>query len=254
MRAFDEQILVWLLCPSVAPRLQHAVGIAVFARPADVVHHLVVAVFFEGSADASTDLSQRLIPADALPLSAAAFTGLLEREHDPLVVIDLVDRGRALGTVAAAARRVLGVAFDLGNLAGLVVEVREQPTCRFAVEAGRRDEGVVAFDLVRPRLRVKLGPIVPLLVRRVLLQISHVGSPKSQLGPDTVGDFQLSGTDWPARTKAVSDRNMPMRASTPANAAMPVLVELASPLVSTMIIAAAGSSTPRMMPSWNHSF
>ena len=170
-----------------APRLEHAVGVTVFAGAADVIHHFVVAVFFEGRADPSTDFGEGLIPADAFPLTAAAFADLLKRVHDPLLVIDLVDRRRALGAVATTAGWVFGVALDLGDLARLVVEVGQQAAGGFTVEARGRYQRVVALDFVGPCLRVEFGPVVPLVERRILLQISHfraLSTTTFQLGSD----------------------------------------------------------------------
>ena len=47
-----------------APRLEHPLGVAVLARPADVVHDLVVAVLHDRPPDAVADLVERLIPGD----------------------------------------------------------------------------------------------------------------------------------------------------------------------------------------------
>ena len=150
-----------------APRLEHPLGVAVLAGPADVVHDLVAAVFFEGGADAAADLVERLIPRDPLPLTAAASPDPLHRVQDAFGVVDLVLRRRALGTVAPPARGVLGVALELGDLTGLVVDERREPARGFAVEAGGRHDRVVALHLVGPGLGVELGPVVPAIVRRM---------------------------------------------------------------------------------------
>ena len=51
---------------------------------------------------------------------------------------------------------------------GFLVEVAQQPATRFAVEARSRHERVLLLDLVGPRLGVELGPVVPLIERRIL--------------------------------------------------------------------------------------
>ena len=117
-------------------------------------------------ADAGADLVEGLVPRDPLPLplprSPTRFIGY----RIALGVVDLVEGGRALGAVAAAAGRVLGVALELGDLAGLLVEVGDQSARRLAVEAGGGDDRVVALDLaLGPRLGVELGPVVPAIVR-----------------------------------------------------------------------------------------
>ena len=156
-----------------APRLEHTVGVPLFAGSTDVVHHTVLATLDEGGADLLADLGERLLPRDALPLARAALTDAAQREHDPLRVVDLVERGRPLGAVAAAAARMMRVALDLADFAGLFVVVSDEAAPGFTVEAGGGDKGVVLLDLVGPRLGVEFGPVVPLLGRRVLVEISH---------------------------------------------------------------------------------
>ena len=185
-----------------APRLEDTVGVALFARTADVVHHAVLAAFDERGADLLPDLGERLVPGDALPLARAPLADATQGEHDPLGVVDLVDRGRTLGAVAAPAARVMRVALDLADLAGLLVVVGDEATAGFTVEAGGGDEGVVLLDLVGPGLGVEFGPVVPLLGRRVLVEVGH-RSVSFGDGVSAAGD-QDRGTDWPARTKASS--------------------------------------------------
>ena len=156
-----------------APCLQHSVRVVRLAGATNVIHDLVVAFFFDRLADASADLFERLIPANALPLATAPFSYPLHRVHNPLGVIDLVQRRWSLGAVAATARGVLGVALDLVDLARFLVEVTEQTATSFAVEARGRYQRVLLLDLRRPRLGVELGPVMPLLERRVVREIGH---------------------------------------------------------------------------------
>ena len=156
-----------------APGLEHAIGVVGLAGATDVIHDLVVATLVDRRADAVTNLVERLVPRDALPLTAAPLADALHRVHDPLGVIHLVERGGTLGAVAATAGRMLGVALDLVDLARVLVHVTNQATAGFAVEAARGHQRVLLLDLVRPCLGVELGPVVPLLQRRVLRKISH---------------------------------------------------------------------------------
>src|SRR6266404_6285683 len=61
---------------------------------------------------------------------------------------------------------MLGIAFELLHLASDFVDVGEQTAGRFAIKTGGRNEGIVSFFTPRPRLRIKLSPIVPALLRR----------------------------------------------------------------------------------------
>ena len=185
------------------PRLEHTIGVAVLAGAADVVHHLVAAALLERPPDAGPDLVERLVPRDAFPAARPSLARALQRMQHPLGVVDLVERRRSLGAVAAAAGRVLGVALELGDLAGVAIDVRGEPARRFAVEARRRHERVVALDAFGPRLGVELGPVVPLVVRRVV-------------GESTSGALSSAAPLVRRRTNASSYQNSPPTISRPA--------------------------------------
>ena len=157
------------------PRLQHTVGVSLFAGTTDVIHDLVVALFLHCLAQAAAELFESLVPADAFPATRAAFANALHREHDALGVIDLVQRRWALGAVAASARWMLWVTFDLFDLAGVLVEPRGQTAAGLTVETARRHQRVMLLDLVRPRLGIETRDVMPVLERWVLLELSHQG-------------------------------------------------------------------------------
>src|SRR5690606_24258962 len=110
-----------------APGVQDPLDVAVVARPADVVHDLVVAALAERPRDAAADVGERLVPAHLLPAALAALPDAAHRVEDALRVADLVERGRALGAVAAPAGGMQRVALELGDLAGLLVDPGDEP-------------------------------------------------------------------------------------------------------------------------------
>jgi hypothetical protein len=61
---------------------------------------------------------------------------------------------------------VLGITFKLLHLSGGLINVSEEPTSRFTIKAGGRDERVTALLSLWPRLRIELNPIIPTLFRR----------------------------------------------------------------------------------------
>src|SRR5207237_7557127 len=111
----------------------HALGEAVLARTADVVHHLVRAALDDRPADPARNVVERFVPRDALPLARAAGPGPAKRVEDPVRVGDLVQRRRALRAVATAPARVLRVPLQLPDLAGFLAHVGEQARRRLGV-------------------------------------------------------------------------------------------------------------------------
>src|SRR6266567_2897793 len=117
-----------------------------------------------------------LVPADPLLSAAAARAGPLHRVQDPVRVGDLVERGRALGAVAAARAGMLGVPLELAHLPGLAVHVGEQAARGFAVEARGGDEHVVPLLAGRPGPGGQLHPVVPAFLRRERGQVHPAGA------------------------------------------------------------------------------
>src|SRR4029077_16439173 len=110
--------------------------------------------------DAAGHVVQYLVPRHALPLSRAPLALAPQRIEDALGIRDLVEGGRALGAVAAAAARMHRVALELLDLEGRRVHVGQQPAAGLAVEADGRDQRVAPLHLARPRLGVELLPVV----------------------------------------------------------------------------------------------
>src|SRR6185312_1477992 len=138
-----------------APRLQHAIGVAVLAGAADVVHQLVTPPFLDRRADASADVVQGVFP-------AAALAAPLQRIEDAIGVFELIRGDDPLGAGAAAAARVHRVAFHLADVELFLVHVGEEAARRLAVEADRRDDPVVPPLLLGPGRRLVVGEVVPL--------------------------------------------------------------------------------------------
>ena len=148
-----------------APRLQHAVGVAVFAGTADVIHQLVPAVLDDRLADPPADVVERLVPRHLLPAPLAALAGAPQRVEDAVGIVELVRRDDPLRARAAAAAGVQRVALDLADVERLLVDVGEDAAGRFAVEADARDDPVAPPVLLRPAGRLEVDVVVPL--RRV---------------------------------------------------------------------------------------
>jgi len=137
------------------------------AGPAEVIHHFLRPPLDQRLPDPARDVVERLVPRDALPLAAATLARAPHRITDALGIVDLVERGRALRTVAAAAAGMDGIALELLDSARGLVDVGEQPARRLAVEADGRNQAIATLDLPRPRDGVVLLPVVPALHRRI---------------------------------------------------------------------------------------
>ena len=84
------------------PGGQDALGIAILAGPANVVHDFVAATLLERPPEAAGNITERLVPGDLLPLSLATFSRPFQGIKNAVRVVDLVECGRALGAVPAA--------------------------------------------------------------------------------------------------------------------------------------------------------
>src|SRR5579872_540390 len=120
-----------------APRAHDALGVAVLARTADVIHDLVLAFFDDRTPDARCNVVECLVPSDLHPFAFAAFAGAFERERNAIDVFDLIERRRALRAISSAGARMFGVTFELANLARVFVDIREQSARGLTIEARR---------------------------------------------------------------------------------------------------------------------
>ena len=194
-----------------APGVKDALEIdQLVAGTAEVIHDLLPAPLHEGLPDAARDVVEGLVPRHPLPRPAPARADPAQRMANPLGIVHLVQGGRALGAVAAAAARMRGVALELLDLEGLLVDVGEQPAGRLAVEADGRDQRIAALHLSGPGHRIVLDPVLPALhggiarqAARARGQLAGGGVQRFGSGP-CVHDPQLRGRDWPALTQRSS--------------------------------------------------
>src|SRR5882724_7395115 len=101
--------------PVEAPRLQHAIDVAVLARTADVIHDLALAALDDRAADPAADVLEHFVPRHALPLARATRARALQRIQDAIRILELIRRDDALRARATAAPRMDRIAFDLAD-------------------------------------------------------------------------------------------------------------------------------------------
>jgi hypothetical protein len=72
------------------PTLEHPLGIAIFARPSNVIHDLVTSVFNKCGSDARSDFIQRLLPRDSFPLAPTTLTDPFQGKQDAFGIVYLI--------------------------------------------------------------------------------------------------------------------------------------------------------------------
>jgi len=138
-----------------SPSLKHTLDKSLVAGSAHVVDNFIPPAVLDRLRDPRRDHLDRFLPIDPLPFSLAALTDALHRMQDSIRIIDLVDRRWPLRAQPATTRWVQRVALELANLVRFLINVRELPACRFAVEAGRRNQPIVPLRaLRRPLMRI----------------------------------------------------------------------------------------------------
>src|ERR1051326_193006 len=123
-----------------APGGENAFRKSIFTGPADVIHDLAFAILNDRFANATRKIVEHLIPTDAFPFSFATLSRSFEWIKNSIGIGNLIQRRWSFGAVTSARSRILGVAFKLLNLAGVFVDVGQQPARRLAVETSRRHE------------------------------------------------------------------------------------------------------------------
>src|SRR5579883_3307175 len=109
--------------PIDAPCAQHALHIAIVARPSHMIHHLVAPVFNDSRANFGRERIQHLVPAHALPLALAALASPLEGIENTFGIVDLIQGGRPFGAIAPPAARMVRVALETTHAPALLVDI-----------------------------------------------------------------------------------------------------------------------------------
>src|ERR1041384_4008252 len=136
-------------------------------RPSDVIHDFIAPLFQQRLPHAAGNVIESFIPRDTLPLSCAALADALERETNPLGIVDLIERGRALGAISAPTAGMLRIAVEPANTSGVLFNKTQKPASGFTIETNRRNDVAVLFDFARPLRSVVFDPIIPLFRRRI---------------------------------------------------------------------------------------
>src|SRR5947209_3998426 len=135
-------------------------------RPPDVIHDLVFAAFLKSVADSSGQVVQNCIPGNPLPLPFASLAHAPQRIENALRVIDLVNRRRTFGAVAATTARMCRIPFKFLDLHLVFVNISQQTASSLTVKTDGRDERIVLLDFLRPLRRIIFSPVVPPVRRR----------------------------------------------------------------------------------------
>src|ERR1035441_2315876 len=133
------------------------------AGTANVVDDFIATIFHDGLANATGEIVEHLVPRNAHPVPAAAFSDAFERIQNALRIGDLIQRRGALRAISSATSRMRGIAFELANLERLLVDICEQAASRLAVEANGRNYVVVILDFAGPMRGIIFDPVIPLV-------------------------------------------------------------------------------------------
>src|SRR5207253_3234284 len=131
--------------PVDAPRLQRPFHDEAVPRAPDVVHHLLATPILKRFANPRAKRLQHLIPGSAHPLPCSARSVALHR-----------------------------IPHELGDLPGFFVDMSQQPTGRFAIEANRRNKLIMLLHSTEPRLGVEFNPVIPLFFRGTISEMAPV--------------------------------------------------------------------------------
>src|SRR5215813_12766758 len=150
-----------------SPRMQNALVVDKFVSgTANVVHNLVLATFLQCAPNASAQIVKHFVPGHALPLAFTALARAAQWIEDALRIVDLIDGGRTFGAVASTAAGMRRIALKLLHAHLLFIDICQQPTRRFAVEADRGNQRIMSLNSARPLRRIVFAPVIPFIGRR----------------------------------------------------------------------------------------
>src|ERR1041384_3538653 len=135
--------------PIDAPGLEHSVNVPGVARTSDVVDNFVATVFDKRRPDLLGERFENFVPGGSLPLTFASCADSFKRKKDALRIVDLIYRGWSFGAIPSTRARMQRIAFELANIAGVLIDISEQSACGFAVEAGGWHKRVTPLDFFR---------------------------------------------------------------------------------------------------------
>src|SRR5271157_432289 len=135
-----------------APGLQRALHDEVISGPTNVIHHLFPTAFLNCLSDAPSKGFNHLAPGSPRPLPRSPRTNSFHRIQDAIRIVNLIDDGWPFGAHSTATRRMLRISFKLRDLPGFLIDIRQQPAGRFAIETDGRNELVMARNAAWPSL------------------------------------------------------------------------------------------------------
>src|SRR5207342_2162984 len=110
------------------------------------IHNFVLTAFLQCLPTTSATVIENFVPAHALPSAFSALTRAPQGVKDAFRIIHLVDGCGPFGTVASAAAGMRRIAFELLDAHLIFIDVGQESTSRFAVEADGRNQRVVLLN------------------------------------------------------------------------------------------------------------
>src|SRR5689334_19516919 len=99
------------------PGSQHTLHIAIVPGASNVIHDLVPTILHDGGTNLTSQRFQHFFPGCAFPLALAALPRTLEWIKNTLGVVDLINSGWSLRTVAPTTARMIRIPLESPNSA-----------------------------------------------------------------------------------------------------------------------------------------
>src|ERR1041384_8017482 len=126
-----------------SPRRKNAFCKTIFAGTAHVIHDFVAPVFQDCVTNPRGDGVECLIPGCAFPFPFATFSSAFEWVKNAVRICYLIQCCRTFSTVATTRAWMFGISFELLYFASDLIDIGQQTTRGFAVEARGWDDRVV---------------------------------------------------------------------------------------------------------------
>jgi hypothetical protein len=123
------------IVPVYPPALKDAICVAFMSGTPHMVSDFIIAFFLNGFPQASRNIIQYFIPADAFPFPGSTFAFATQRIKDTIRIGNLVDGSGALSAIPPTATRVIRITLKLTDFVTFLIYVCRQTTGTFTFKS-----------------------------------------------------------------------------------------------------------------------